>query len=175
MTKRMIFTGAIAMFLMAGLTALDAQGRIGGRIGGGLGQQRLGPQRFGQQGMGPQRMGGRAGQGRGGQMGGGRGGQMGGPLAELARVDLTPDQREKVRDILEADRAKNMDALGALGDARRALNAAIYAEKPDAAAIASLQTRIVDGEAAQLAREIKVRQAVAEILTPEQRAKLAGK
>jgi Spy/CpxP family protein refolding chaperone len=169
MTKRMIFTGAIAVFLVAGLAGLDAQSRLGGRMGGGFGQQRLGQQRLGQQ-----RLGGRAGQGRGGQMGGGRGGLMGGPLAELAQIDLTPEQRGKVRDILEADRTKNMDAMDALGDARRALNAAIYAEKPDAGAIASLQAKIVDGEAAQLAREIKIRQAVAEILTPEQRAKLAG-
>jgi Spy/CpxP family protein refolding chaperone len=168
----MIFTGAIAVFLMAGLAAvdLDAQGRVGGRLGGGgLGQQRLGQQRMGQQRLGGQRQGGRGGPGRGGQMG------PGGPLAELAQLDLTPDQREKVRDILEADRDKNMDALQALGDARRALNAAIYAEKPDTAAIASLQAKIVEGESAQLAREIKVRQAVAGILTPEQKAKLAGK
>ena len=173
MTKRQIFTGAVAVFMVAGLAAIDvdAQGRVGGRMGGGAGQQRLGQQRLGQQ-----RMGGRAGQGRGGQMGGGRGGQLGGgPLADLAQIDLTPEQREKVRDIIEADRSKNMDAMQALADARRSLNAAIYAEKPDHKAISSWQAKIIDGEAAQVARDVKVRQAIAEILTPEQKAKLTGK
>ena len=163
MTKRQFFAGAIAVFLVAGLAGLDAQGRQGGRIGGGLGgQQRLGPQGQGGQ--------------RGGRMGGGRGDLMGaGPLAELAQLDLTADQRTKVRDIMEADRSTNMDALQALADARRSLNSAIYAVTPDASAIASLQAKILDGEKAQLAREVKVRQAVAEVLTPEQKAKLAGK
>jgi Spy/CpxP family protein refolding chaperone len=107
---------------------------------------------------------------------GGRGDQMGGgPLAELAQLDLTADQRDKVRDIMEADRAANMDALQALAEARRSLNAAIYAATPDTAAIASLQAKIVEGEKAQLAREVKIRQSIAQILTPEQKAKLAGK
>jgi protein CpxP len=130
---------------------------MGGRQGGLGGQQRMG------------------GGGRGGRMGGGRGDQMGGPLAELAQLDLTADQREKVRAIAEADRSSNMDALQALAEARHALNAAIYAATPDTAAIASLQAKVVEGETAQLAREIKTRQAIAQILTPEQKAKLTGK
>jgi Spy/CpxP family protein refolding chaperone len=163
MTKRQIFSGAIAVFLVAGLAALDAQGRIGGGLGG---------QRPGQLGIG-----GRQGGGRGGRMGGGgRGDQLGaGLLAELAQLDLSADQRDKVRAIMEADRTQNMDAMQALAEAHRSLNAAIYAATPDAAAIASLQARIVDGETAQLAREVKIRQAVAQILTPEQKAKLTGK
>jgi len=167
MTKRQVLAGAIAAFFIAGVT-LTAQGRPGGRIGGGLGgQQRLG----GQQGLGA-----RQGGARGGRMGGGRGDQMGaGPLAELAQLDLSADQRTKVRDIMDADRSANMDALQALADGRRSLNAAIYAATPDAAAISSLQAKILEGETAQLAREIKLRQAIAEILTPEQKAKLAGK
>lgn len=165
MTKRQVFTGAMAVFLVAGLAALDAQGRPGGRIGGGLG---------GQQRLGPQGVGGRQGGGRAGRMGG-RGDQMGpGPLAELAQLDLSSDQRAKVRDIMEADRTANVDAMQSLGDARRSLNAAIYAVAPDAAAITSLQAKIVEGETAQLTREVKIRQAVAQILTPEQKAKLAA-
>jgi Spy/CpxP family protein refolding chaperone len=170
MTKRQIFTGGIAAFLIAGMSLMEAQGRVGGGVGGGLG---------GQQRMGGRQGGGRAGQlgggGRGARMGGGRGDQMSGPLAELAQLDLSADQREKVRDVMEADRTANMDALQALADARHALNAAIYAATPDAAAIASLQAKVVNGESAQLAREVKTRQAIAEILTPEQKAKLTGK
>jgi periplasmic protein CpxP/Spy len=167
MTKRQIFTGAIAAFLIGGVSLTEAQGRVGGGIGGPrMGQQRLGPQ-------------GMAGRGQGGgrgRMGGGRGDMMGaGLLAELAQVDLSADQRTKVRDIMDADRTANMDAMQALGDARQSLNAAIYAVTPDPSAIASLQAKIAEGQSAQLAREVKVRQAVAEILTPEQKAKLAGK
>jgi Spy/CpxP family protein refolding chaperone len=68
-----------------------------------------------------------------------------------------------------------MDAVQSLADARRSLNAAIYAEKPDTKAIASWQAKIIDGEAGQVARDVKVRQQIAEILTPEQKAKLSGK
>lgn len=170
MTKRQILACAVAVFFVGGLAAVDAQGRggrkggLGSGIGGGMGQQRLGQQRPG----------GRGGQGRAGQMGG-RGQFGGNPLAELAQLDLTPEQRDKVRDIVEADRTKNMDSMQALMDARRDLNAAIYAETPDAKAIASLQAKIVEGETSQLARDIKLRQSVAEILTPEQKAKLTGK
>lgn len=169
MTKRTIFTGAMAAFLVAGLALVDAQGRIGGGLGGQRpGQLGVGGQRPGQLGIG-----GRQGGGRGGRMGGARGDQLGGgPLAELAQLDLTADQRAKVRDIMEADRTANMDAMQALADARHALNAAIYAATPDAAAIASLQAKIIDGETAQLAREVKIRQSIAAILTPEQKAKL---
>ena len=166
MTKRQIFSGAIAAFLIAGVSLAEAQGRVGGGLGGGIGGQRPGQMRLG----------GQQGGGRGGRMGGARGGQLGaGPLAELAQLDLSADQRAKVRDIVEADRTASADAMQALGDARRDLNAAIYAVTPDAAAIASLQAKIVEGESAQLAREVKLRQAVAQVLTPEQKAKLAGK
>jgi len=151
---------------VAGVSLADAQGRVGGGLGGGLG---------GQQRMGGRQGGGRAGQMGGGRMGGARGGQMGGPLAELAQLDLSADQRAKVRDIMDADRAANADAMQALADARQALNAAIYAATPDAGAITALQAKVVAGETAQLAREVKIRQSIAEILTPEQKAKLTGK
>ncbi len=118
MTKRQIFTGAIAAFaliLAAGVSLAEAQGRVGGGLGGGLG---------GQQRMGGRQGGGRAGQMGGGRMGGARGGQMGGPLAELAQLDLSADQRAKVRDLMDADRGRDASigrrASGAeRGDLRR--------------------------------------------------------
>ncbi|TAK19415.1 MAG: hypothetical protein EPO35_00120 [Acidobacteria bacterium] len=103
MTKRTMLTGAIAAVLVAGMTmAVGAQGRRG--AGGQLG---LGPGPQGRPGLMQGRRGGEflggAGFGRGGRMGGG-------PFAELARLGLTDEQKEKVKAIFTQAEAERIAA-----------------------------------------------------------------
>lgn len=105
MTKRQIFAGTMAAILVAGIAVVDAQGRRG--PGG-----QLGP-RSGIQG---QMMGGRGGpllgapgRGFGGSAGRG-GGRFGGPLAGLAAVGLTDDQKATLKGILADAQAERLSA-----------------------------------------------------------------
>jgi Spy/CpxP family protein refolding chaperone len=171
-------TGVVAGALVATLAIVqvDAQGRRGpgGQSGFGQGQGRAGVLMPGR-GRG-------SGAGSGGQfMGrGGRGARSLGmgrglsrsPLAGLGRVGLTDDQRVQLRGILESARDGGRDSMAALIDARRALHDAIFAVTPDAGAIASLQAKVADAEASQLAVHVKTQTAIAAMLTPEQKAKL---
>ncbi len=125
MTKRQIFAGTMAAILVTGIAVLDAQ-RVGGldaqRVGGNDAQGRRGP--IPQAGIrqnqlalrqGPL-MGGRGlqalgapGRGFGGRMG--RGGRRGGgPLAGLAAVGLTDDQKAQLKTILSAAQAERLAA-----------------------------------------------------------------
>lgn len=117
MTKRQIFAGTMAAILVTGIAVLDAQ-----RVGGNDAQGRRGP--IPQAGIrqnqlalrqGPL-MGGRGlqalgapGRGFGGRMG--RGGRRGGgPLAGLAAVGLTDDQKAQLKTILSAAQAERLAA-----------------------------------------------------------------
>lgn len=176
MTKRLMFTGATAAFLVAAIALVGAQGRRGpgGQFGPGQGPDGRGQMLGGPDGQmrGP---GGGFGQFRGGP-GFGRGGRMGGgPMAGLAGVGLTDDQREQVRGILDAQRDSARETMGALGDARRSLHDAIFAATPDAGAIAAAQAKLAEAETAQIAAHVKAQTAIAAILTPEQKAKLIRK
>lgn len=110
MTKRTMLTGAVAAVLVAGLTmGVSAQGRRGpgGQLGPGQGP------RF-QQGL---MLGGRGGQMLGAP-GRGFGGRMGrGPFAELARLGLTDDQKEKAKAIFTQAEAERVAARTKTHDA----------------------------------------------------------
>lgn len=122
MTKRQILAGTVAAFLLTGVAMVDAQGRRG--PAGLLGLQQ-GPPLGGR----PGQMLGAPGRGFGGRLGGrGRG-----PLAGLAAVGLTDDQKAKLKTIVDAERAE------------------------------------------QLAARERTHNAIAAILTPEQKAKLGWK
>jgi len=101
MTKRMIVTGAVAAFLVSGLAVVEAQGRRGPAGPSQLQQGQL---------MGPRggRMLGVPGRGFDGRRGGGR--RRGGPLAGLAAVGLSDDQRAQMKTILDAARAEELAA-----------------------------------------------------------------
>ncbi len=94
MTKRQIFAGTMAAVLVTGIAVVDAQGRRGpaGQLGPRAGIQ--------------------------GQMHGGRGGRMGGgPLAGLAAVGLTDDQKAKLKTILSEAQAERLAARTKTHDA----------------------------------------------------------
>lgn len=165
MKKQLLFAGAVVAGIVLSAAAINAQrpGGLGPRGGAGIGQ-----------GLGPGQ-----GQvvGRGGFRGGPGGpgfGRMGGrgPMM-LGGLDLTDDQKAKVKTLFESEREANQDGAKALNDARQALRDAIFANAVDGGAIANLTAKVAAAEKAQLERHVQTQQALAGILTPEQRAKLA--
>ena len=100
----------------------------------------------------------------------GRGGfgRGGGPLFE--RLDLTEAQREQVRTIMKEN--AEGDRPGAKhAELEQQLRAAVFADIPDLGKIEQLKGAMAEAEAAALARRIDVELKIAQILTPEQRAK----
>jgi Spy/CpxP family protein refolding chaperone len=119
MTKRQIFTGVTAAFLVTGIAAVEAQGRRApaGPLTPRQAQgQMIGP-RGGQMLGAPGR--GFGGRGVNGRLGGAH--MRRGPLAGLAAAGLNDDQKAKLKTILEAAeieraaaRAKTHDAIGGI-------------------------------------------------------------
>lgn len=160
MKKQLLFAGAVVAGIVLSAAAIDAQrpGGLGPRGGAGIGQ-----------GPGP-------GVGRGGFRGGpglGRGGGRG-PMM-LGGLDLSDDQKATVKALFDSERDANQDGVRVLHDARQALHDAIFANAVDGGAIASLTATVAAAEKAQLERHVQTQQALAGILTPEQRAKLADR
>lgn len=151
--KRFTFSVAVAAILgLAAFSLADAQG---GRRGMGRmdGQDPAGPQQergFG----GPRR---------------GPGWRGGGPGFALRGLDLTDEQRAQIRGIHESERQAQQ---GPPADVQlhRELQAAVFADTPDAAKIAALEQQLVQAHSERLARRIAIQQKVAQVLTPEQRA-----
>jgi periplasmic protein CpxP/Spy len=149
----------LVFFAVFGLVAtVPAAAHFGqGRMGQGQG---MGPGGFGGQ-RGPD---GRGGPGRQGGPGG-----PGGLMPLLQRLDLTDAQREQVRAIVEERRDDRPD--GNMPELQQQLQAAIFADTPDVAKIEQLKTAIAAAEAGRLAARIDTELRLAQILTPEQRAK----
>ena len=109
-----------------------------------------------------------------GRGGGGRGGPAGMPLRILLR-ELSPAQRQQVRQILMADRGTMKDTVKALHDAHEALAAKMFAAgtltdadiAPDVQKIAALHQQLLD-------HGTKVMLQVRAIATPDQLAKAAA-
>jgi Spy/CpxP family protein refolding chaperone len=106
-----------------------------------------------------------------------RGPGMGGPGGPGGRGfgpgimrELTDDQREQVRAILQEERG---DQDGRRGDMelRRQLEAELLADLPNDGKIEELKSRILAAQAEGLTKHIEVQKRIAQVLTPEQRAK----
>ena len=120
------------------------------------------------------------GQGPGVQRGRGPGGQgmmgQGGPggpgrgLMPAVMQDLTAEQRQQVKAIMDEQRGAE---LGPPADARlrRDLEMELLADAPNAQKIEDLKQQILVAQAEGLSRHIAVQTRVAQVLTPEQRAK----
>lgn len=94
-----------------------------------------------------------------------------GPMGMLRGVDLTDAQREQIRAIVTEQRTGE-DSMRKLGELRRELHTAIFADTPDPARIEQLKGAIVEAEAAALAARIEHQLKIAQVLTPDQRAKV---
>jgi Spy/CpxP family protein refolding chaperone len=109
-------------------------------------------------------------QGRG-RMGESRGyGPGGGQGPVLARLNLTEQQREQVRALMQETRARGEAPAQKIGELQRELHAAIFADTPDLSKIDQLKVAIAEAEAAALGKRIEVELKIAQVLTAEQRA-----
>ena len=105
------------------------------------------------------------GPGPGGPGFGGRG------LTGLARfADLTDAQRQQVEAILKEARESREGPPAAM-TLHRQLQAEILADTPDEQKIDALRQELLKAEADALAHQINIERRIAQVLTPEQRAK----
>lgn len=123
----------------------------------------------GQQGSGDQRP--AIGQGRQGGPArgpGGRGGR-GGPLG-VVMEDLTDQQREQVKAILDSERQGQQGPPPEM-QLRQSLEQELLADNPNLQKIEELKQQIVSATSDSLTRQISIQQKINQILTAEQRAK----
>jgi Spy/CpxP family protein refolding chaperone len=85
----------------------------------------------------------------------------------LRGVELTDAQRDQVRTIMQEWR----DDASATHNLQRQLRTELLADTPDEAKIASLREQIVGAHNEMLTRHIDTQRKIAQVLTPEQRAK----
>lgn len=88
----------------------------------------------------------------------------------LARLNLSDQQREQIRAIMQEARNANEVPDKNLGALQRELRAAIFADTPDHGKIDQLKATIAEAQASALNARIAVDLKIAEVLTPEQRA-----
>ena len=117
-----------------------------------------------------QRRGGRG--GRGAWMGGMRGGGPAGAFLPLGRLDLSTEQRDQVRTVMEENREAVGAQLPEMRAAREALAEAVSSAEVDEERIRSLAADVgrLAGDAA--VRRAQVYAAVWQVLTPEQQARV---
>jgi Spy/CpxP family protein refolding chaperone len=109
----------------------------------------------------------------GGQRGRGPGGPGFGGFGRggFARfADLTDEQKQQVQAILEADRAARQ-APPAGRHLRRDLETELLADAPDDQKIDALRQQILQAQGEELSRHVALQRKIAQVLTPEQRAK----
>ena len=92
-----------------------------------------------------------------------------GPGPGLARLNLTDEQRQQIRAIMQEARESNQAAQKTAGDLQRELRAAVFADTPDQAKIDELKAAIGEAQAEGLNTRIAVELKIAQVLTPEQR------
>lgn len=146
-----------------------------GMMGGGYGYD-MGPGMMGNGfGMGPGMMGG-FGYGPGpGMMGGGYGmgpGMMGG-FGPLAMLDLTDQQRTKIREIQTEHRKQQWEIAGKMLDEQAQLNEAYASDTPDPKQVGVIYGRIAKLQQQQAEAHVSAWNRMQSVLTKEQREQLA--
>jgi Spy/CpxP family protein refolding chaperone len=95
-----------------------------------------------------------------------------GPLFPiLRRLQLTPDQREEVRQILQGHRPDFQRLLRLAMRSRRALFVAVYLDPFDESAIRNLSADVAAVQADEAVLRATIRTQIFEVLTPEQQAR----
>ena len=112
------------------------------------------------------------GQGRRGGPGFGGPGGHGPGVPFIGQIaDLTDQQREQIRTILATEREGRKDGPPPAMALHRQLDAELLADAPDEQKIDTLKQQIAQAEAEGLTRQIALQRKIAQVLTPEQRAK----
>lgn len=84
--------------------------------------------------------------------------------------ELTDEQRNEVRTILQEERNNQQDRAAA-AKLRRDLETELLADTPNEQKIEELKGQVLAAQAEGLSRHIAVQKRIAQVLTPEQRAK----
>ena len=85
-------------------------------------------------------------------------------------ADLTDEQRKQVEAIVQEERSSR-EGPPAAATLHRQLEAEILADAPDDQKIDTLRLQLIQAQGEELGRRINVQRKIAQILTPEQRAK----
>lgn len=104
-----------------------------------------------------------------GGRGPGRGLAAGAPF--LRDLNLTDAQREQIRALTEQRRAQGDDPRRKAADLERELRVAVFADVPDRQKIDDLKTAVAAATAEELTARVELQSHIAEVLTPEQRAR----
>jgi Spy/CpxP family protein refolding chaperone len=106
---------------------------------------------------------------------GGRAGRPGfggrGPFPILRGLDLSDAQREQIRSITQERRTATDGPQHQAAQLHKQLHLALLADAPDGQKIEELKTAIAAAAAEALTTRIDVQTRIAQVLTPEQRAK----
>jgi Spy/CpxP family protein refolding chaperone len=94
----------------------------------------------------------------------------GGPMAILRGLNLTDDQRQQIKAILDENRPSEPPQTMQL---ERKLHAAVI--NGDAGAIEALKTQLLQAHEQELDRQIAVLQKIVPILTPDQKQQLLNR
>jgi Spy/CpxP family protein refolding chaperone len=98
--------------------------------------------------------------------------RLAGPLFPiLRRLQLTPDQREQVRQLLQGHRPDFQTLLQRAMKSRRALFGAVYLDPFDEVGIRNLSADVAAVQADEAVLRATIRTQVFEVLTPEQQAR----
>jgi protein CpxP len=101
-----------------------------------------------------------------------RGGAAGDLRGALEALDLSDDQRAKLKEILQGERERREALRRESWDARQALRTAAEAPAPDAAEVGRAYLRLRDNRRSNVEAREKTKERIASILTDEQKAKL---
>jgi len=99
----------------------------------------------------------------------GRGGPGGRGFGPGIMRELTDEQRDQVRAILQEERGR--EGRGGDMNLRRQLEAELLADVPNDLKIEDLKSQILAAQAEGLSKHVEVQKRIAQVLTPEQRAK----
>lgn len=86
----------------------------------------------------------------------------------LSELDLTPEQVRQIRDINQSNRQELRNAQIKVGETRRNLDQAIYAEKADEANVQSRLREFQDAQADAARLRANIEFQIRKVLTPEQ-------
>ena len=115
------------------------------------------------------------------QGGGGMGGMMGGQRGmmpgmkspmDMSGIDLTDDQQSQARELRHAHREEQYQRKARMMNLREDMHALMRSDSPDPDAVRDLHGRMAEVHGAMLADHVRLRNAMREMLTDEQREAL---